>query len=101
MKHRQGTIPLDVFVQEHDEIVFGNTSHLSDSPTIGSAHSSLHSLRNLVNVHIVNSFSSLPALHRHLDSLDLLNPERLRPSWDAYFMVFSSVVFLPCHAHYP
>jgi dCMP deaminase len=91
---RHGTMTLDAFVQEHDTLTYGTMFQLSDSPTIGHRHSSLHSLRDLVNVHIVNSFSSLSALHVYLDSLDLLNSERLRPSWDTYFMVFRLLVSL-------
>lgn len=49
--------------------------------------SSLHRLQPLVNVHIVNAFESLDALYSHLDALDLVNPDRLRPTWDTYFMV--------------
>jgi hypothetical protein len=84
---RRGTVSLEAFVQEHDNIVYGMTSRLSDSPPFGGENSSLHALRDLVNLHIVNSFSSISALHRHLDALDIMNPERLRPSWDTYFMV--------------
>ena len=84
---RHGTVSLGAFVQEHDKIMYGMTSQLSDSPSFGCENSSLHALRDLVNLHIVNSFSSVSALHRHLDALDIMNPERLRPSWDTYFMV--------------
>ena len=75
-------------MQEHDDIMYGTSSQLSSSITFGSKNSSsLHSLSDLVDLHIVNSFESIPALRTHLDTLDLLNPERLRPGWDTYFMV--------------
>jgi len=84
---RHGTVSLDTFIQEHDRIMYGMTSRLPETPDFGYDDSSLHALRDLVNIHIINSFSSVAALHRHLDALDIMNPERLRPSWDTYFMV--------------
>jgi hypothetical protein len=35
----------------------------------------------------MNSFGSVSELYSHLEATDLLNPARLRPSWDDYFMV--------------
>jgi dCMP deaminase len=75
---------LEKFVREDDSLVFGMESMPSPSPTKSS---SLHDLSDMVNVHITNSFRSVPDFQRHLDSLDLLDPEQLRPGWDAYFMV--------------
>ncbi|KAJ2803045.1 Deoxycytidine monophosphate (dCMP) deaminase, partial [Coemansia furcata] len=43
------------------------------------------------NVTIANTFATIADLHAHLDHLDLLNPERLRPSWDTYFMLLSEL----------
>lgn len=40
-----------------------------------------------MNVHVNNSFDSLSALYSHLDDVDLMDVERLRPGWDTYFMV--------------
>ncbi|OSX67330.1 hypothetical protein POSPLADRAFT_1042564 [Postia placenta MAD-698-R-SB12] len=40
----------------------------------------------LAKLHIVNAFDTIPALHSHLDNLNLLDQGRLRPGWDAYFM---------------
>lgn len=51
----------------------------------------LSSLNHLVKLHVVNSFDSFRALHAHLDRLNLLNPERLRPGWDAYFMQLATL----------
>jgi hypothetical protein len=91
---RFGLSSLEDFVREHDNVVYG--AQLSDSTTFGVEHStSLHSISDLVNVHIVNMFSSLPGLRKHLDTLDLLNPERLRPGWDTYFMVSSFIQNTP------
>jgi len=38
-------------------------------------------------LHIVNDFDTIEAFHSHLDDVDLLNEDRMRPSWDTYFMV--------------
>ncbi|KAJ2008692.1 hypothetical protein H4R26_000011 [Coemansia thaxteri] len=43
------------------------------------------------NVSIANTFTTLANLHAHLDKIDLLNPERIRPSWDTYFMLLSEL----------
>jgi len=45
-------------------------------------------------VSLINDLPSKDALFSKLDALDLLNPERLRPSWDSYFMV-RELVLLP------
>ncbi|KAI9503922.1 Deoxycytidine monophosphate (dCMP) deaminase [Coemansia spiralis] len=43
------------------------------------------------NVTIVNAFPSIDRLYDYLDGLDLLNGERIRPSWDTYFMLLSEL----------
>ncbi|KAJ1773583.1 Deoxycytidine monophosphate (dCMP) deaminase [Coemansia sp. RSA 1813] len=43
------------------------------------------------HVSIANLFPSIGALHMHLGQLDLLNGERIRPSWDTYFMLLSEL----------
>ncbi|KAK4195073.1 cytidine deaminase-like protein [Triangularia verruculosa] len=42
-------------------------------------------------VRLLNTSSSLAHLYATLGKLDLLNPDRLRPSWDAYFMALASL----------
>ncbi|ETW75816.1 hypothetical protein HETIRDRAFT_330049 [Heterobasidion irregulare TC 32-1] len=44
-----------------------------------------------VTLRVINHFDSVQALHSYLDDLDLLNPDRLRPSWDTYFMTLASL----------
>jgi len=75
-------VSLEDFVQEDDRIVFGSLL----SPDLSKANC-LQNLADLVTIHVNNSFLNLEALHRYLDTLDLLHPEHLRPSWDTYFMV--------------
>ena len=82
---------LEEFVRDDDRIVFGVDPSSSISVTM---HSSLQNLRDLVDIHVINSFKSVPDLYTHLDSLNLLDPENLRPGWDAYFMVCFSVTWI-------
>ncbi|KAK4156282.1 cytidine deaminase-like protein [Chaetomidium leptoderma] len=42
-------------------------------------------------VRLLNTSSSLAHLYATLGTLDLLNPDRLRPSWDSYFMSLASL----------
>ncbi|KIP12533.1 hypothetical protein PHLGIDRAFT_97931 [Phlebiopsis gigantea 11061_1 CR5-6] len=54
----------------------------------------LHSLCQISNLRVVNSFDTVDALYEHLDDLDLTNAERLRPGWDTYFMRLASLASL-------
>ncbi|PPQ77643.1 LOW QUALITY PROTEIN: hypothetical protein CVT26_005409 [Gymnopilus dilepis] len=78
-------ILLEEFIEEDDRLVFGFPR------SAASRTSSLQSLEEYVNIKVVNSFSSMRHLHSYLDGLDLLHPEHLRPSWDAYFMTLASL----------
>lgn len=51
----------------------------------------LAKLIDRATVRLVNSSSSLDKLHEGLRLLDLTNDERLRPSWDQYFMRLASL----------
>ena len=42
-------------------------------------------------VRLVNNTQSIQALHETLRDLDLANEQRLRPSWDQYFMQLASL----------
>jgi hypothetical protein len=66
---------------ENDEIFFGTSKNGRE---IG-----LRSLHDLVDISINNDFSRLSDLHAHINNLNLLDPQHLRPSWDTYFMVMS------------
>ncbi|KAG8763342.1 Deoxycytidine monophosphate (dCMP) deaminase, partial [Ceratobasidium sp. 428] len=75
----QSSVSLEEFIQQSDMERFG--------PQIDSTHDPLNEiLKALPHVSITNSFSSLPELHAHLDSLALRSTERVRPGWDDYFM---------------
>ncbi|KAF9567016.1 hypothetical protein CPC08DRAFT_627537 [Agrocybe pediades] len=78
-------ISLEDFIEDDDRTVFGRSRSAS------STSSSLQNIDDLVNVRVVNTFSSLQGLHLYLDGIDLLDPEHVRPSWDAYFMTLASL----------
>jgi signal transduction histidine kinase len=71
------------FLEEDDRTVFGTNDRDLRSTETGY----LYRMADLVNINIANSFPTLQKLHAHLDELDLLDSEHLRPSWDTYFMV--------------
>ena len=62
-----------------------NDNHLYH-PTTGLAN-----LIDHAEVRLINSGSSLRSLHEVLERLDLMNEQRLRPSWDQYFMQLASL----------
>ncbi|KAJ1720580.1 Deoxycytidine monophosphate (dCMP) deaminase [Coemansia erecta] len=43
------------------------------------------------NVSIANTFPTQEGLYQYLDRIDLTNSERIRPSWDTYFMLLSEL----------
>ncbi|KAK4241318.1 cytidine deaminase-like protein [Achaetomium macrosporum] len=65
-------------------------AHLSDSQLYDPV-TGLHSLLSRATVRLLNTSSSLAHLYATLGKLDLLNPDRLRPSWDSYFMSLASL----------
>ena len=68
-----------------DEFVLRNDDHLYNSE-IGLA-----CLIDRAEVRLVNNTQSIQALHETLRDLDLANEQRLRPSWDQYFMQLASL----------
>ncbi|KZT75096.1 hypothetical protein DAEQUDRAFT_21241 [Daedalea quercina L-15889] len=89
-------ISLEEFVREHDYHYYGMSDASLETPRRGTierttARPSLSSANDLVNLHVINSFDSVQTLHSHLDRMNLLDPERLRPGWDAYFMQLATL----------
>lgn len=84
----QNAPTLEHFVRENDLLIFGPNSESSNvTASHGNPNEALRCMRNLVNVHVNNAFKTVAALEAHLDDVDFMNPERLRPGWDSYFMV--------------
>ncbi|KAK9417949.1 putative Cytidine deaminase-like protein [Seiridium unicorne] len=69
---------LEEFVAESDENLY--------SPINGAM-----TLMSRAAVRLLNTSSDLAHLYATLGKLDLTNADRLRPSWDAYFMSLSSL----------
>ncbi|KZT30895.1 hypothetical protein NEOLEDRAFT_44111 [Neolentinus lepideus HHB14362 ss-1] len=92
-RHANGISSLEEFIVGNDRHVYGQTIEETDNLHHGVQHSSnsLHSLKHLVNLHIVNSFEAVSAFQTHLDTLNLVDPNRLRPDWDTYFMTLASL----------
>ncbi len=68
-----------------EEFVLRNDEHL---------YNEMYGLARLIDraqVRLVNATSSLSPLQDALSQLDLTNEQRLRPSWDQYFMQLASL----------
>ncbi|KAG0167634.1 Deoxycytidine monophosphate (dCMP) deaminase [Apophysomyces sp. BC1034] len=77
-------LTLEQFVLQDDLTLFHNDG-TSANPT------SLYTIMPYSDVTITNAFSDRAQLHDALKRLNLLNLERLRPSWDTYFMHLSDL----------
>ncbi|KAH6891409.1 putative dCMP deaminase [Thelonectria olida] len=71
-------MPLEEFVAESD-------THLYDAQT------GLSQLISRATIRLLNTSSSLAHMYATLGKLDIPNPDRLRPSWDNYFMALASL----------
>ncbi len=71
-------LPLEAFAAESD-------THLY------CPHQGLQPLISRATVRLLNTSPSLAHLYATLGKLDIANPERLRPGWDAYFMSLASL----------
>ncbi|KAI0470687.1 cytidine deaminase-like protein [Xylariaceae sp. FL0804] len=89
---------LETFVAASDAHLYSPSSPSSPSPSSSPTCAHL-SLMSLATVRLINASSSLPSLHTSLSSLSpsLLDPSRLRPSWDAYFMSLASLAARRCN----
>ena len=68
-----------------EDFVLRNDDHLYD-PNYGLA-----TLIDRAEVRLINSSTSFSSLYSALSTLNLPNEERLRPSWDLYFMQLASL----------
>ena len=65
-------------------------AHMSDAHLYDVTDGQL-SLMNRASVRLLNTSSSLAHLYATLSKVDLVNEDRLRPSWDTYFMALASL----------
>ncbi|KAI1466026.1 cytidine deaminase-like protein [Daldinia caldariorum] len=77
-------ISLEEFVSQSDR-------HLYDA-----SHGVLP-LMSRAAIRLLNTSSDLAHLYATLAKLDLTNPDRLRPSWDSYFMALASLAAQRCN----
>ncbi|KAJ1943540.1 Deoxycytidine monophosphate (dCMP) deaminase, partial [Linderina macrospora] len=108
---------LEEFIAADDEVMYSapspqpNSPDLSGAPAAGRTEETMPrqlmspimsstdaaqelNVKRMVgraNVTITNTFETVEALREHLERLDLLNGERLRPAWDTYFMLLSEL----------
>lgn len=63
---------------------------MNDQQVFQAAHGLAH-LADRAQLRLLNSSQSVPELQHSLRALNLTNEERLRPSWDQYFMRLASL----------
>ncbi|KAJ3085647.1 Deoxycytidine monophosphate (dCMP) deaminase [Quaeritorhiza haematococci] len=93
------TISLEEFLIEDDKDLFSSSTNLTQPTTTTktgvksqfkviskSPMNSLYEAMSKADVRIVNSSSSVAEFARMMEAIDITNGERLRPSWDTYFM---------------
>ncbi|KAF2487299.1 cytidine deaminase-like protein [Neohortaea acidophila] len=68
-----------------EQFVLRNDQHLYD-PAAGLA-----ALASRARIKLLNNTTSLTTLHTSLDTLNLTDQSRLRPTWDHYFMTLASL----------
>ncbi|KAH8912001.1 putative deoxycytidylate deaminase [Coniochaeta sp. PMI_546] len=72
------------------EYTLESFSRLSDAHLYDVSDGQL-SLMNRASVRLLNTSGSLAHLYATLGKVDLVNEDRLRPSWDTYFMALASL----------
>jgi len=93
--HRAG-VSLDAFILASDADVYGLKSDRhrqndKNENTQVEYPSPLHGLQKYATLHVANNFDTVTAFRSHLDDINLLDADRLRPSWDSYFMTLASL----------
>ncbi|CCC12458.1 unnamed protein product [Sordaria macrospora k-hell] len=76
--------------EEENPLTFESFAHLNDTQLFLPQTGRLP-LMSRATVRLLNTSPSLAHLYATLGNLDLLNPDRLRPSWDSYFMALASL----------
>ncbi|KAG0215922.1 Deoxycytidine monophosphate (dCMP) deaminase [Mortierella sp. GBA30] len=84
-----------------EEIQEDTLSPRSSSPSVTSSFMSLQTpahtrspayrLLSLSDLSVLNPYADLSSLKQSLESLDITNPDLLRPSWDSYFMYLANL----------
>lgn len=82
---------LEDFVAMSDMDFYGHASIDSTNSELGKGTSFVF---HRASLRVMNTQSTLEEFHGHLEELDILNQDRIRPSWDAYFMQLASLASL-------
>ncbi|KAH7886091.1 cytidine deaminase-like protein [Phlebopus sp. FC_14] len=85
------SMTLEEFVRQNDDCVFGTNAYSSPSQQVPMG---LRAMDQFVKLSVINTFQLISDLHGYLDTLDLLDFERLRPRWDTYFMARNTLADL-------
>lgn len=83
---RKPPASLEKFIAESDAIMYGPTTIEGSKP--------LATVVSRAKVTIINHTDTINSLHMKLGRLNLKNKERLRPSWDLYFMRLAGLAAL-------
>ncbi|CAG8465930.1 hypothetical protein RhiirA5_476391 [Rhizophagus irregularis] len=67
------------------------TSMASDEDDDYNTATSIYEIMSLADICIANSYLSLPPLYSYLLNINITDPDRLRPTWDTYFMHLSDL----------
>ncbi len=67
------------------------TSMASDEEDDYNTTTSIYEIMSLADVFIANSYLSLPSLYSYLLNINITDSDRLRPTWDTYFMHLSDL----------
>lgn len=81
LKHSGREMGWDEFVARSDDMLY-------------NAQNPLIEINNQSHVKIINTTTSIKSLYVKLSELDLVDPARLRPTWDSYFMRLADLAAL-------
>lgn len=82
----------DDFIQADDAQSF---PHLEKTTANGDGlNTSSSDLLSYADLTVLNDYTTLEDFWASLDRVDLTNPERIRPSWDSYFMLLTELACL-------
>ncbi|OCF55213.1 dCMP deaminase [Kwoniella mangroviensis CBS 10435] len=85
------SLSLEEFIQSHDALLNGSLPSIPSSSLSQHPQTDFKRSLSLAQISICNNFPTVHDLEGYLDKLNLVDEERLRPSWDTYFMTLASL----------
>ncbi|KAF9406093.1 Deoxycytidine monophosphate (dCMP) deaminase [Podila epigama] len=67
------------------------TTTTTTTPMTSHRHTPAYKLLSMSDLSLLNHSSNIQTLWQDLQSLDITNPDLLRPSWDSYFMYLANL----------